>query len=148
MTSVNLRIAQPLTKHFIVDNTDTSPRFYTNADLSDLVTDNKPNVTKLGSSYIVKASAIATVLDGFSAGGDSFPSVNTTLKDMGKEVRIGTPTEASLVVLRLVQLPGPVANNGTPDNYDTDGTAYVVVENNVDDPAVTNNDLQVCVARV
>lgn len=147
MTSVNLRIAQPLTKHFVVDEPDTSPKFYTNADLSVLVTDNTPNVTKLGSSYIVKESEAATVLDAFAATGHSL-SNHRTLKDMGKEVRIGTTTEASLVVLRLVQAPGPVANNGTPNNYDTDGTAYVVVENKVDDPAVTNTNLNVYVSRV
>jgi len=148
MTSVNSQFAQRLTKNLIVNSVADSPKFFTSSDLSDLVADNKPNVTKLGSSYIVKASVIETVLTNFQANGASFPAINATLKDMGKEVRIGTPTEASLVVLRLVQVAGPVDNNGTPDDYDADGTAYVVVENNVDDPAVTNTDLQVRVARV
>lgn len=146
MTSVNSQFAQRLTKNLIV--TVSSPAFFTNDDLSYLVTSNKPYVTKLGSSYIVKASEATGILGGFSANGTAAPLINATLKDMGKEVRIGTPTEASLIVLRLVQVAGPVDNNGTPDDYDTEGTGYVVVENNVDDPDVSNSDLEVRVARV
>ena len=146
MTSVNSQFAQRLTKNLIVTN--SLGNFFNDSDLSLLVQDNKPYVTKLGSSYIVKASEVVSILNNFAATGGALPAANATLKDMGKEIRIGTPTEASLVVLRLVQVAGPVENNGTPNNYDTDGTGYVVVENNVDNTEVNNLSFEVCVARV
>jgi hypothetical protein len=55
---------------------------------------------------------------------DSLP-IGMELKDMGKDIYIGVPGEANLLHLRLVQLPGTVANLGKGG-----AVGYLVVEAN------------------
>ena len=147
MSSVNAQYAQRITKSFVVHVSATD--MFTEEDIANFVKDNRPFVKKLGSTYVVSETSNdfkdliedgATGLTASNATGDE----NTIVKDMGKEVRFGTSSESSLIVMRLVQLVGPSLSNGTADAYNGDALGYVVVENNTSD--VTGFD--VGVARV
>ena len=119
----------------------------TDANIDAWYTARKAYITKLGNIYVVNPSSsvtFANIIDGTvgTLGGALTPTtanalsagVNTTVRDIGKEIRIGTSTEASLLVLRLVQIPGPANTNGIQgDASNAFGTCWVVAENNCSD---------------
>ena len=71
-----------------------------------------------------------------------------TIKDFGKEIRIGNGVESDMLVFRLVQFSGPAASNGVPDDIAT-FTAYVVVESNASDLVSSNNGrYRIAIARL
>ena len=146
MSSVSSRFAQRLTRTLKVG--DTEAPLFTQAEIDTWYADNKSDITKLGNNYVLSAADLgATVALLASA---QTADQNTSLKDLGREIKIGTTTESALIVLRLVQLPGLVASNGTPDDYDTVATGYVVVANNTSDAvnSVDADGLRVYVSRV
>ena len=135
MSSVVLQIAQRLTNTFVVTSSAAysfstdAVEFFSNA-----------NATSLGNSYIIPVASFGT---GTLPAAGATLTANATLKDLGKEVRFGTPDEASLVVYRKVQRAGLASTNGR--SLDSSDTFYVCVENNTD---LTGNKVKVGVARV
>jgi hypothetical protein len=155
MTSISAQYAQRPSRSFVVNS---APGFglYLQSDVDAWQTANSSYVKKLGTTYVVKPTVTKTfhliLYDVANPGNALDPtgapnlSLNQTLKDLGKEIRIGTASETSLLVLRLVQFPGPSTSNGIPDNFDNGGTGYIVVENNATD--LSDDEFQVYVSRV
>ena len=157
MTSIAGHYSQRLTRTFKVAKSGGT--LFLQSDINAWYGDRKSVITKLGNTYVLEISStndFADIVDGgdvpstgasaLSPNGPSLP-ISTSLKDMGKEIRIGTSEESALLVLRLVQLPGPAANNGAPDNVSAN-TGYVVVANNTNDVFDTVDNFKVYVSRV
>ena len=148
MSSVSSRFAQRLTRTLKVGG--TAAPLFTQAEIDDWYGLNKSSIKKLGNNYVISAADFVSVVtdsvDGLSSAQDA--AINTSLKDFGREIKIGTTTESALIVLRLVQLPGLVADNG--GNLEADKTGYVVVANNTTDAvtAAGGDSLLVLVSRV
>ena len=148
--------AQRLTRRFAV-NLDSAAAF-SQADFDAWYAANPGKIKKNGSMYIIDGKAPgstfvdvlwgsngATALDHYEQ-----PSIvaNKTLKDFGKEIHIGTSSESSLLVFRLVQQSGPSILNGVPNDF-TFLTSYVVVENDAADlPGNQYARFRVAVCRV
>ena len=138
--SVLREVNQVLTKTFDVV---LAQNLYTPEKFADWYESNKSVVTKLGDSYIVNSDEnLNTVLTLLVPTGP-ITTLRSSVKDFGKQICIGTQDESCLLVFRLVQLRGPVGNNGTPDNYDAN-TGYCLIENNTIDVV----DRPVSIARV
>ena len=138
MTSVGSPFAQSVTKSFTV--IAASATSFNQEDFGTWLTAYPNLVTKKGNNYIVSGDFNTTVSNLANTG--TGPSVNTTLKDFGQEIRIGNAQESSLLVFRLVQLPGTAGNNG----YNDPKTSYVMTQNNASD--VAGAAYKVYVARV
>lgn len=147
MSSVSSRFSQRLTRTLKVG--ETAAYLYPQSEIDFWYAANKSVITKLGNNYVLSAADLSTILENLDNDGNR-PPASTSLKDLGREIKIGTTTESALIVLRLVQLPGLVASNGTPANYDTVDTGYVVVANNTTDAVHSDstNGLRVYVSRV
>jgi len=147
MSSVSSHFAQRLTRTLKVGS--TNGYLFTQDDIDYWYNTNKSIITKLGNNYILSAEDFIEQ-NFIDLDYNRLVNANTSLKDLGREIKIGTTTEAALIVLRLVQLPGLVASNGTPINYDTVDTGYVMVANNTDlkETIGTDGILLVYVSRV
>ena len=145
MTSIGSRYAKRLSRALQTHTSITS--LILTSDLATWLSSNS-EITQLGNAYIVSPSSefadIAYTLINGATG--SSVDANITLRDLGKEVYLGISKETPLIILRLVQLPGKVINNGTPDKFDGVDTGYVVVANNTNDPSAS--DFKVHVSRV
>ena len=153
--SVERKIAQRLTRRFVlIDNWVAT---FSQSNFDDWFAANPGKIRKDGSLYtingisagktfldVVEGNNGATALDHNSGLNNS---VKKTIKDFGKEIRIGNGVESDMLVFRLVQFSGPAATNGVPDNGDY--TAYVVVESNASDLIPSDNGrYRIAVARV
>ena len=78
--------------------------------------------TSVGNSYILSVDPATVIPDSSVA-----LVLGQTLKDMGKTVRFGSPTEPCLYEFRLVQAPGTYATDGKTG--DAAKTFYVLVSN-------------------
>ena len=144
MSSVSSRFAQRLTRTLKVGG--TAAPLFTQAEIDAWYAANKSVITKLGNNYVLSAANLVLTIDELASAQDA--AINTSLKDMGREIKIGTTTESALIVLRLVQLPGLAADNG--GSLEADKTGYVVVANNTTDAitAAGGDSLLVFVSRV
>ena len=153
--SIDRKIAQRLTRRFaLVDNWVAT---FAQSDFDTWFAANPGKIRKDGSLYTIAGiSAGSTFLDVIQGNNgatelDHNSGLNNsdkkTIKDFGKEIRIGNGVESDMLVFRLVQFSGPAATNGVPDNGDY--TAYVVVESNASDLIPSNNGrYRIAVARV
>jgi hypothetical protein len=106
------------------------------AQLAQWASDNKSILTVVGSTYttsVVNFRGLVNNVDNglFTDKYYSFPVTalvpGTTLKDLGKDVYIGTNAASNLLHLRLVELPGTVEHAGE------NGTVgYIPIEANAD----------------
>jgi hypothetical protein len=149
MASLLRQFSQPLTRNFVntQDNSEGDeygPYMFSQAAIDEWAADNTSTVTKLGSIYIIPAAQFDDVVSDL----DAYRNIQArkTIKDMGKEVIIGTPSQPRLLVLRKVQQysPSSAANGATDVAY----TGYIVVENNAEDLGGEGGRFMVRCARV
>jgi hypothetical protein len=158
MSSVLSSFAQPVTRTFVVtpntDNTETGVYFYAASDIDTWYTSNASVVKKVGDVYTIDGTGnndFQNVLTGDGPGAALNHTLNNidqrkTLRDMGKEVIIGTSSEPRLLVLRRVQKYANAANASSP--VDPAYTGYVVIENNAEDLQGNTGRFTVRVARI
>ena len=139
MSSVSRAYAQiSNTRNYVVtDNDRGSSDLYTKADFDTWYRLNAEAVTKLGSAYLVNNSMdfvnVLTSSTGlkhatYNSGYDGFLEYylnSLTLKDMGKEITIGTIEQPRLLVFRLVKCPP-----NSLSAYGDGPLGYAVLENN------------------
>ena len=149
MASTQRFFSQPLTRNFVntqdVGQGEQGPYFFTQGDIDSWAADNSDTVTKIGSVFVISAANFVSVTENLN---HSNPTIDSrkTLKDMGKDVIIGTPSQARLLVLRKVQQYSPAsAANGSGDPA---LNGYVVVENNTSDLGGNGGRFMVKVARI
>lgn len=154
--SLERKYAQRLTRRFaLIDNWVAT---FAQSDFDAWVAANPGKIRQDGNLYTVAGNSAgnnfldvlqgnngATALDHNDGLNNS---VKKTIKDFGKEIRIGNAGESDMLVFRLVQFSGPAASNGVPGDTAL-LTAYVVVESNADDLISSNNGrYRIAVARV
>jgi hypothetical protein len=149
MASVLRGFSQPLTRNFVLtqdtNNGEAGAYFFTQGDINSWAADNAQDVTQLGSIYVIPASRFVSVTQNLDHSNSNIDD-RKTLKDMGKEIIIGTPGQPRLLVLRKVQSYTDSANaNGATDS---EYNGYVVVENNAEDLGPNIGRFTVRVARV
>ena len=135
MTSVVSRPFAQRTGNFVVIANYVDGQLYSNcylyaeSDIAAWASDNASIVSVNGNIYTSSVANYETVVGNLWTSYSSFGSfpIGTELKDMGKDIYIGLPDEANLLHLRLVQLPGTVANLGKGG-----AVGYVVIEANAD----------------
>jgi hypothetical protein len=144
MTSLKTNYSQRLTNNYIVIplNFDTGAivsncYLISESALAQWASDNASKLTVVGNVYTTSLANFPGVVNNIGNGiwtdqyytlpNGGYVNPGVTLKDMGKDVYIGTPQESNLLHLRLVQVPGPVANSGEGGM-----TGYVFVEGNCD----------------
>jgi len=124
-------------KNFVVDvNTDGHGDVFLQSDFDEWYAANSSAITKVGSMYVVNAGvSFKNTVDvsagtsggllGHALGGEYLTQFNKrTLVDMGKEITIGIPSNARLLVFRQVAIPYNAALQGSGL------VGYVVTENN------------------
>jgi hypothetical protein len=162
MSSVLASFAQRLTRSFVITqdaNQGENGAYLFPDDAVDVwYTANAANIKKVGSVYTIAGTGnnnFVGVVDGEGSNarlGGSNPvrvtlvSDRKNLRDMGKEVIIGTPAEPRLLVLRRIQryTDAANANSATDPTY----TGYVVIENNAEDLGGNAGRFTVRVARI
>lgn len=99
-------------------------------DIEEWALEQDDNVQKLGDSYIVTPRGHTSFWDVVEELQDDVDGKcvkeHASLRDLGKEVRIGTQNEAALIVFRLVELQGKSRDLG--NNVKGRYTGYVCVE--------------------
>jgi len=148
MASTQRFFSQPITRNFITTvNTNEGGygvALFNQSDLDDWVEENGSKIEKIGSMYIVNGTASGFTLEDVVEGNNGATSLDATntpitdrrsLKDMGKEISIGTSANSRLLVLRkvLVYNDSYVAGN-TEETF----IGYVTVENNTEDIGNSN----------
>jgi hypothetical protein len=159
MASAKTNYSQRLTNNYIV-----LPLYYNSgsggviksdcyvlpeSSLTQWASDNASKLTVVGNVYTTSVANFPTIIANsistpnglwqdkyYTFSGYGYMNPGVTLKDMGKDVYIGTPQESNLLHLRLVQVPGPVSNSGQGGK-----TGYVFVEGNADIFNSTGNDM-------
>ena len=159
MSSTLSSFAQPVTRKFVVtpniDNGENGVYFYSQSDIDNWYAANRSVIKKSGSVYIINGTAAGTTfvdvligLGGATALDHTLSRIDErkTIKDMGKDVIIGTSAESRLLVLRRVQkyAGSEIASSPTDPAY----TGYVVVENNAEDLQGNTGRFTVRVARI
>ena len=154
--SLPRQYAQRLTRRFAL--VDTWAATFAQSDFDAWFAANPGKIRKDGSLYTIAGNAPGSnfldvvVGDNGATALDHNSSLNhadrKTIKDFGKEIRIGNAAESDMLVFRLVQFSGPAASNGVPGDVSV-FTAYVVVESNASDLISSNNGrYRIAVARV
>jgi hypothetical protein len=157
MPGILKSFAQNVTRTFAVTQDSEGAYFYSVADIDNWVAANASKVDRVSGSLIVVPGTASgsTFLDvvlgeygNVELGGSGVMPRFTerkSLKDMGREIVIGSATESRLLVLRLVQNGGTAAGGSDVSGL---STAYVVVENNCEDLEKTSGKFAVRVARL
>jgi hypothetical protein len=149
MASTQRFFSQPLTRNFVNTQDNSSgdeygPYMFSQAAIDEWAADNTSTVTQLGSIYILPVADFTNVVGDLN----SFRNIQSrkTIKDMGKEIIIGTASQPRLLVLRKVQQYSPAssANGATETSY----TGYIVIENNAEDLGDQGGRFMVRCARV
>jgi hypothetical protein len=159
MSSLRREFAQRLTRNFVVTqdagNSEQGAYFYSDNDIDFWYAANSANIEKIGSLYLINGTTSGTtfidVLEGNNGATEIQHSNNNiderkTIKDMGKEVIIGTSGEPRLLVLRRVQQYSPYLCSNSVASSDYNG--YVVVENNAENLQGNTGRFTVRVARI
>ena len=133
MSSVGRSFAQPLTRNFAVTN---SAEFFSQRNVTDWLAANASVLSVLGSLVLVNAgTTVDDVLLGTGALAELVPTnrdiaSSRTVKDMGKELLIGTNANPRTIVLRQVQQNSASTTSPNGDGLNLNYNGYVVVENN------------------
>jgi len=149
--------AQNVTRTLAVTQGTGGAYVFTQAAIDDWVATNASKVHRVSDSLLIvpgtaSGSTFLDVVLGNGAntelgGAGAMPAFVQlkSLRDMGKEVIIGSAAESRLLVLRLVQNGG---NSDTGSDVSGDSNGYVVVENNCADLLGLTNRFTVRVARL
>jgi len=157
MSSVNKLYAQNASRRLVVTQGEQGAYFYNMMDIDRWYEANQSKVTKIGSMYLINGtdngSSFIDVLLGNSGASplnhtNSRISERKSVKDMGKELYIGTSAEPRLLVLRQVQSYSSSATSRAGDGTNPNYNGYVVVENNCNDLQHNNGRFTVRVARI
>ena len=133
MSSWVAQYSQSLTNRFVVT---LAQNIYLPANFEAWYEGNIEYIQKVGDNYIVSTDVpFASVLNGtpILAPNGRVASVNSIVKDFGKQILVGTVNKPDMFVFRLIQISGRALQNGTPDNYNTNETGYLVLESNLED---------------
>jgi len=166
MSSLRREFAQRLTRNFVVtqdsSNGERGAYFYSDTDVDVWYAANSDNVVKNGSIYLIDGTTSGTTfVDVLEGNNGSTRLVHNladlterkTIKDMGKEIVIGTSAEPRLLVLRRVQQYNVYYEPSSTNNINNRSvslynTGYVVVENNSQDLQANTGGFTVRVARI
>jgi hypothetical protein len=134
--SIERKIAQRITRRFAL--IDDAVATFSESDFNDWFMANAGRIRKDGNLYTIAGTAAGRNFLDVVQGNNGATSLNhnsglnqsnkKTIKDFGKEIRIGNGAESDMLVFRRVQFSGETANNGVPDDIAL--TSYIVVENN------------------
>ena len=143
MSVVGRPFSQRTGNYVVIANYFDTDTIYSNAylmlvkDFDQWVSDNKSLLTVVGNTYTSSVANFSSIMNNVSNGiyenkYYTLPNrgqlpIGMELKDMGKDAFIGVPGEANLLRLRLVQLPGTVANLGKGG-----AVGYIPIEANAD----------------
>jgi hypothetical protein len=151
--------AQPITGSWVntqdYANSEYGPYSFRAVDFDDWYAANKQYITKVSSTlYIIPGTALGSKFTNVLLGTNARTELNAAsgylqsrrnLKDMGKEIVIGSAIVTRLLVFRKVQRPTADADGGS---LSSDDNAYVLVENNSSElPSNDNGRFLVRVAR-
>ena len=155
MPGILKHYAQNVSRSYAVTQAQQGAYFFADSDLAAWVSANASKVNQLGSLYLVDGVAPGSTFLDVVLGDNGATELNhsnanifdrKTIKDLGKEVFIGTSAEPRLLVLRRVQRFVDVsANNGSLNSNDV---GYVVTENNASRLLNNTGRFTVRVARV
>jgi len=136
MSSVGKSFAQPLTRNFGVTHTAD---FFSQRDVNNWLQANGSVVTVLGSLVLINGTGAGTTLTDVVLGNGSATGLMNTnsdivsrrsIKDMGKELLIGTTANPRTLVMRQVQNSSASSTSPNGDGLNANYNGYVVVENN------------------
>jgi len=129
--------AQNASRSLVVTQEQQGAYFFSDADIATWVSSNGSKVNQIGSLYLVDGTASGSTFEDVVLGNHGANELEHSnynisdrkaIKDLGKEIFIGTTAEPRLLVLRRVQrYVSSVNANGTTNSNDV---GYVVVENN------------------
>jgi hypothetical protein len=108
---------QRLTNTFTVIANDAA-YLLLQSDIDRWAEDYKEDVTVVGNVYTITSSKFVADIhalwndDYYTLPDNGVIPLNVTLKDLGKDIYFGIPSQTSLLRGRLVELPGYVANSG------------------------------------
>ena len=157
MSSVGKFYAQNITRRFAVTQEQQGAYFFSQMDLDNWYENNQPKVNKLGSLYLIDGTTSGSTFRDVVLGNNGASELEHTntnirdrksIKDMGKEIYIGTTAEPRLLVLRLVQKYSSSSTSLAGNGLNPDYTGYVVVENNCLDLQGNSGRFTVRVARI
>jgi hypothetical protein len=148
MPSIGTFRAQPVTRTFAVTQGDWGAYYFTQDMIDSWYDDNKDDMTKTGSVFIVNSTdktVFQNIMDSLGPSGGNTPRFDErkTLTDFGGEVVIGNLINSRMVVLRRVQGYGNIEGGGLASTV-----GYIVAENNCDDLAGNSGRFTVRVARM
>ena len=157
MSSVGRSFAQPLTRNFAMTQGQQGAYFYSQRDVNNWLAANASVVNVLGSLVLIDGTSAGTTLTDVVLGNGSATELNhtndiindrKTIKDMGKELLIGTSANPRTLVLRQVQHYSASAKSPNGDGLNPNYNGYVVVENNSSELQGNSGRFTVRVARV
>lgn len=157
MSSVGRSFAQPLTRNFAMTQGVQGAYFFSQTDVNDWLAANASVVNVLGSLVLIDGTSAGTTLTDVVLGNGSATELDhtndiindrKTLKDMGKELLIGTTANPRTLVLRQVQRYSASSTSPNGDGLNPNYNGYVVVENNSSELQGNTGRFTVSVARV
>lgn len=157
MSSVSRSFAQPVTRNLAVTQGEWGAYFYSQRDVNNWLAANSSVITVLGSLILIDGTSAGTTLADVVLGNGSATELDhsndriedrKTIKDMGKELLIGTTANPRTLVLRQVQRYSASAKSPNGDGLDSNNNGYVVVENNSVELQQNSGRFTIRVARV
>ena len=157
MSSVGRSFAQPVTRNLAVTQGEWGAYFYSQRDVNNWLAANSSVITVLGSMVLINGTSSGTTLADVVLGNGSATELDhsndriedrKTIKDMGKELLIGTTANPRTLVLRQVQRYSASAAAPNGDGLNSNNNGYVVVENNSVELQQNTGRFTIRVARV
>lgn len=157
MSSVGRSFAQPVTRNLAVTQGEWGAYFYSQRDVNDWLAANASVVNVMGSLVLIDGTSAGTTLTDVVLGNGSATELNhsndriedrKTIKDMGKDLLIGTSANPRTLVLRQVQRYSASAKSPNGDGLNPNYNGYVVVENNSSELGGNGGRFTVRVARL
>ena len=157
MSSVGRSFAQPLTRNFAMTQGVQGAYFFSQRDVNNWLAANAGRVNVLGSLVLIDGTTAGNTLVDVLLGNGSATELDhsndiiedrKTIKDMGKELLIGTTANPRTLVLRQVQRYSASTKSPNGDGLNPNYNGYVVVENNSSELQGNTGRFTVRVARI
>ena len=126
--------------------------YFAQSDFDDWLAANGSTITNLGDLYVIPGTVAGETFYDVLRGANGATELSNsgqlgeryTVLDLGKEIIIGNSVNSKMLVFRLVQFPGVIANGGLGAS-----SYYVVIQNNTTDlNASENARFRVAVSRI
>ena len=157
MSSVGKSFAQPLTRNFAVTQGEWGAYFFSQLDVNNWLNANASRVTVLGSLVLIDGTTAGNTFKDVVLGDNGATELDhsndriedrKTIKDMGKELLIGTTANPRTLVLRQVQRYSASTRSPNGDGLNPNYNGYVVVENNSSELQQNTGRFTIRVARI